>query len=209
LSQAAAGTYLNRPSVEGGGAAKTTLDEHGESEPKAKRESETKVTEAVPFGVASFTTKVTGPFGEAFTQAGGHPFALSTAIQFSYSTSDDGRLVTAGGSAKEVLAETPPGLTGDVQNAPQCPNALLARRNCPANTAVGYTSLVAADIVADPTAGAIVGGRPNIFPGELDAEKTSLVYNMQPAPGRPAAFGFVVAGVPFILEAKLRSNGDY
>ena len=38
----------------------------------------------------------------------------------------------------------------------------------------------------------------------------SLVYNMQPSPGFPVQFGFNVAGgLAFVLETKLRSDGDY
>ena len=57
----------------------------------------------------------------------------------------------------------------------------------------------------------IVEGQPKIFAGlAKKSTNSSLVYNMQPTPGTPAEFGFVAAGgVPFVLEAKLRSDGDY
>jgi len=42
------------------------------------------------------------------------------------------------------------------------------------------------------------------------ASTSSLVYGLVPAPGTPAQFGFNVAGgIPFVLDAKLRSDGDY
>jgi hypothetical protein len=179
----------------------------------AESTSETTVTEAVPFGIESFTTEVfkelTEPLSEPFSsQAGGHPFAVSNELVFNYTTGDEqGRLVTAAGAAKEVQVELPPGFIGNPQNAPRCPIHLLAGNHCPANTAVGYTRVVISNVAK------IVGGKAVIFPALPPFEEAgfrSLVYNMEPAPGYPAEFGFVViAGVPFVLEAKVRSDGDY
>jgi hypothetical protein len=214
--QAAAGLYINQPSVEGGGAVptKTTLDERGESEPTAKKESETKVTEAVPFGIASFATNIVEPCEpekacepfKPFSQAGGHPFALLTDLLFNYIPSsrapigfETGALVPAGGVVKEAQAEVPPGFIGNPQNAPQCPAASLRGDNCPENTAVGFVHTTLGTAHAQ-----IVGGQ--FQAGFL----SSLLYNMEPAPGSPAQFGFAVnEGLPFVLEAKLRSDGDY
>ena len=199
----------NVATVSGGGAVP-------ESASTTKEEGETKVTKAVPFGVASFTTNIfkepteplTEPLSEAFSQAGGHPFAVSNEIVFNYTPSANrGQLVPAGGAAKEVQGETPTGFTGNTLNAPQCPGALLAGNLCPANTAVGYVHIALANT---SSGGVIVGGKVVAIPESLTKFSTSLIYNMQPGPGAPAVFGFVVAeGVPFVLEAKLRSDGDY
>ena len=53
--------------------------------------------------------------------------------------------------------------------------------------------------------GVIGGGKPIFFPADYQAGNSSLIYNLAPAPGSPAAFGFTIAGgLPFVLEAKLR-----
>ena len=36
-----------------------------------------------------------------------------------------------------------------------------------------------------------------------------FIYNMQPAPGNPAEFGFSISGQPILLEVKLHSDGNY
>ena len=203
--------------VEGGGAASS-----------AAAESETTITEAVPFGVTKFSTELhtepKEPPGategllrqnfppEAFTEAGAHPFAVSTEIIMNYTTGEEGgftepTLVPAGGGAKEVQAELPPGFLGDVLSKPQCPIELVHEKACPSDTAVGYTRV-------NTKGGSIREGVVNVSPSEnelvVPSELGSLVYNLVPPPGTPAALGFLVAGgVPFILDAKLRSGGDY
>jgi hypothetical protein len=235
----AANPSINQPSVEGGGAvpAKTTLDENGASEPTAKKESETTVTPAVPFGIQSFTPELFKAPGETETakcdeaaeleraelepsraslscraplaQAGAHPFRLSTSIVFKYTTSDrEPELDPAGGAAKEVQAEVPPGVIGNPQNAPLCPIGLLPSALCPPDTAVGYIHAS----LANTTDGAkIVNGIAKQFPGGFQpAGDSGLVYDLQPSPGFPAQFGFVIdEGLTFVLDAKVRSDGDY
>ena len=56
------------------------------------------------------------------------------------------------------------------------------------------------------------GGKVELFvlkpPSESNS--SSLVYNLEPTPGHAAALGFVVLErLPFVLEAKVRSDGDY
>ena len=198
----AANPSVNRPSVKGGGAVpeETTLAVGGESEAT--------VTEAVPFGIASFTTSVVDNLGSPFTQAGGHPFAASTEIVLNYTTNDDeGRLGAAGGPAKEIQAALPPGFIGNPQSTPQCPLESLSGDKCPANTAVGYTHV---QLAGGRPGGAIVGGKAELFPAAPGKDTSSRVYNLQPTPGHVAELGFVVNnGLPFVLEAKVRSDGDY
>lgn len=183
------GGITNAVSVEGGGASAVAVN------------IPTTIAPAVPFGIRSFDTSVLDALGEPFTQAGGHPFSASTELVFNYTPGTEGHLVTAGGGdgPKEIQVELPPGFIGDPQSAPRCPLEQLSGGRCPLDTAVGYTQVTLAG-------GAIVGGQAQLFAGGL----TSLIYNLEPAPGHPAEFGFVAAkGVPFVLEASVRSDGDY
>ena len=97
--------------------------------------------------------------------------------------------------------EVPPGFVGYVQSLPKCPATLLRAANssrCPASTVVGYT-------------GATFFGEEKIFAGKVGVPPPNQpIYNMAPAAGVPAEFGFVAGeGIPVLLEAKLRSDGDY
>jgi len=185
----------NQATVSGGGAPPAT---------SSHAEGETVVTPAEPFGLRTFTTSIADSLGSPFTQAGGHPFSASAELIFNAVPSDqEGKLVPAGGAPKQIEVELPPGFVGNPQNAPRCPLALLGSASgCPASTAVGYTEL--------SLGGAIVAGHASPFAGSHVATSTSLIYDMEPAPGHPAQFGFVVAsGLPFILDAQVRSDGDY
>ena len=157
---------------------------------------------AVPFGVDTLTTSVTNEAGDPFTQAGGHPFAANSTFVLNYVPGDQaGELITAGGgTAKNVETELPPGFIGDPQNAERCttPTQLIA---CPAGSIVGYVSVVG-------NSATIVGGQAQPF---RDSE-ADPVWSLAPQPGNAAEFGFFLSEkvqIPFILAAKVRSDGDY
>ena len=112
----------------------------------------------------------------------------------------------AGDGAKEIQAELPAGFVGDQENVPQCKLSEFAPRStgCPANTAIGYTDTLVAG-------GQIEKGEvtaKGLFSHAATASTNSLVYNLEPSAGHPAAFGFH-AVIPFIFEAQLRSDADY
>jgi hypothetical protein len=159
------------------------------------------------------TQKKNGEPGAPETQAGGHPFAFETELLFtSVPSLQERKLVTAGGGQiengvgpKEVLAELPPGFIGDVQNGEtQCPLATFASNTsggCPLSSAVGFIHVL--------TSG------ENYIGETLSQGHETLIYNLVPPPGHPAAFGLKVkigseeASAPVILYAKIRSDGDY
>lgn len=194
----------------GGGAEKSTTEEEGK----------TKITEAVPFGFDSFTTNIgscepeqscAAPF-KPFTQAGGHPFAVSTGLTLNFTTSaypnaggTEQLLEPVGGGAKELQVELPPGFVGNPLAPPQCPRAVINGPFCPLSVAVGYTSYT----LESGLAAGIEQGRPRVMP-QANLTTTSLVYNLEPPAGQPASFGFCFSKcLPLILDAKLRSGGDY
>jgi hypothetical protein len=198
--------------VEGGGALEA-----------ASHIDETSVTPAVPFGIQTFNVGSVESLRNPFTQAGGHPFEYSTELVLNYTPGDSGEVDVAGGGGEQVEVALPPGLIGNPQNAPRCPLEELLHpppgaEKCPPDTAVGYTVVSAG--------GELEKGRVKIFaesfpeptpPGFVAASPSfsSLVYNMEPTPGHVAALGFVVlssggnGGTPIVLEAKVRSDGDY
>jgi multidrug efflux pump subunit AcrA (membrane-fusion protein) len=71
------------------------------------------------FGVTSFDGTIINQDGSADTQAGSHPFALTTTIQFNQTTDANGN-TQPDDNAKDVRVALPPGLVGDPSATPQC-----------------------------------------------------------------------------------------
>jgi hypothetical protein len=188
-----------------GGVTNVATVYGGEASPASVSANAPTTIAQVPFGIESFTTSVTNSLGNPFTQAGGHPFAANATFVFNYMPDDAGALKTAGGSPKDIETELPPGFIGDPQAMPQCSPETFALRSqtpCPLPTAVGY-------IQFSYSQGRIEGGRAQPLPPGF--APTDAIYNLVPAPGHPAAFGFIggVSEAHFTLDAKVRSDGDY
>jgi hypothetical protein len=113
-------------------------------------------TEAKPFGIAKFTMQTTRATREVvengfhrfvnepytFTQAGGHPWGLTTTFEFASEVIKSGNIehdVVPTRNVKDVFAVLPPGLLGDPRAVPSCPLAQLLATGepCPADTQVG------------------------------------------------------------------------
>ena len=87
---------------------------------------------------------VNEPYVPAFTQAGGHPWAVTTTVEFANEEYD-----IAGGASivpvavptrdpKDIVVDLPPGLLGDPLALPSCPLAVaLNEGTCPSSTQVG------------------------------------------------------------------------
>jgi len=197
----ASGVLVSTFSVSGGDP--TTGDP---SNPSATTPDPTTIAASPPpFGVDAFDGEAVDASGAPYTQAGGHPYAISTSIDFNTYTN----AAPYKGAAwpvepvKDVLVDLPPGLVGDPTNVAQCTLEQLAHSasisslpECPASSQVGVTfvrSLVS--IVFAHGIGAVIGPLP--------------VYNMVPPPGVPARFAFDAAGSIVSLDASVRSDGDY
>lgn len=136
------------------------------------------------FGIKSFDGEVTaGPAGEPDTQAGSHPYEVKTEILFN-TKEVEGQIVPEG-NIKDVDVELPAGLIGDPSATPQCPVSRFIHEigvpGCPEDTQVGTTTI-------------FTNGTKLTFP----------VYNLVPAKGVPAMFGFVVLVDPVIATASVR-----
>ncbi len=108
---------------------------------------------ASPLGIASFVLQTTltrevahGPgiagYGfvqepYAFTQATGHPYALTSEVEFTTEAVGEDHPVPTH-DPKDAVVELPPGLVADPRAVATCPRPLLlAGRECPAGTQVG------------------------------------------------------------------------
>jgi hypothetical protein len=182
---------VNEAEISGGGAKPV-----GASEPLVVSES------PVPFGVNTYEMRPEEADGSIDTQAGSHPFQLTTAVDLNETFMNkefDGNDNFVGkpvGLAKDFQFKLPPGLIGNPTPFPQCPLALFLRSKCPPQTAIG----VARVTVAVP--GGIEFGDVIPFAEPL--------YNIEPSVGEPARFGFVVdEEVPVLLDTSVRTGGDY
>ncbi len=156
------------------------------------------------FGIDSFDLAASNEDGSPDTQAGSHPYQLTTTLELNQSL---GPIPFLGGSvktgtfgpipeqqAKDLQFELPPGLIGNPSVIPQCTaqqfvSIVGAGNECPADTAIG---------VAVTT---ISAGSNQVF--------SSPIFNLVPDVGEPARFGFTTFTIPVYLDTSVRSGGDY
>ena len=173
----APGALVNEVALTGGGAAPTTT-----------RHALTVSPTPASFGVEALRLVPTNEDGSIDTQAGSHPFQLTTTVA----------LNTLPGShpvalPKDLHFSLPAGLVGNTQVLPQCTSqefdTVLAQgpNACPAETAIGIATFYLSEF-----AGIAVP-----------------LFNLVPAVGEPARFGFSLGGIPVILDTAVRTGGDY
>jgi hypothetical protein len=163
--------------------------------------------EEVPFGIEHFSARAEEEGGGAAVQAGGHPFQFTTTLQLK---SRAGRLVAGSGTGGRAFVVDPPamprnlrfplpvGFVGNTQAVPQCelsdfyaPTESLTNK-CPDATAVGAVSVTVIE--------------KNFF-GYV--RLAVPLFNLEPAVGEPARFGFTAAGVNVPIETEVRPDQGY
>ncbi len=183
-----AGPLENQVAVEGGEAAAATL-----TRPLKVAD------EPTPFGVENVELSPESEGGAPDTRAGTHPFQLTTTLDFNQ-TLEQGKGIEPQAPAllKDLHFDLPPGLVGNPQATPRCSNLdfstlyLQDTNLCPADTTVGV-ALVTLNEPAN--AGYITIAVP--------------FFNLTPAPGEPARFGFEAFDVPVVLDTAVQTGGDY
>jgi hypothetical protein len=150
-------------------------------------------TAKVTFGVRDYEMWASNADGTANTQAGSHPYELTTAfdlntIQEPEEAEKDQEGTVPAGEAENITVDLPAGIVGDPTAVPQCPRALFDAEHCPATSQVGV------DVV---TLGSF--SKPLRF----------SVFNLVPPPGVPAQLGFELTGLRTYLDTSVRSGGDY
>ncbi|HWX45040.1 MAG TPA: hypothetical protein VNY52_06930 [Solirubrobacteraceae bacterium] len=171
---------VNEAVVEGGGATHAAF-----RQPVAVGEA------ATLFGVELFEEAPEGVGGVPDTQAGSHPFQLTTTLDLNQHLEEGSAQTPA--LAKDLRFYLPAGLVGNPNAVPQCTTGEFSREACPGDTALG---------VADTTV---------LIPGLLPQAVTVPVplFNLVPQTGEPARFGFMAFTVPVILDTSVRTGGDY
>ncbi len=147
------------------------------------------------FGVDNFEQVAFNEDGSVDTQAGSHPYGVTTT--FDLNRTADAPYQPA--MPKDIDFNLPPGLIGNPTPFPQCSDALFEESieaftdGCPADTALGVATV------------AIY--LPGLFPGT--ATVSTPVFNLKPAVGEPARFGFQTLTAHVVLDTSVRTGGDY
>jgi hypothetical protein len=183
---------LNAASVSGGGAPHA-VSTHRPIE----------VNGTGRFGFEDYQLIPESPGGSIDTQAGSHPFQLTSVLTFNSQTPDLEGNPRSFGLPKDLAFELPPGFIGNPTSFAQCTDAQFAHHikeageavinECPPQSAIGVETLTF--------------NEPNNL--KLDT-LTAPIFNMVPRKGEPARFAFLVAGaVPVFIDTSVRTGRDY
>ncbi|HEY5194445.1 MAG TPA: hypothetical protein VIJ39_11325 [Solirubrobacteraceae bacterium] len=184
------------------GEANEVLVSGGNALPAKMTRAITVGNTAPAFGVEDFEMAPEEEGGAIATQAGSHPFQLTTKLVLNQEYLDhpyQSRYApNPTGLAKNLTFKLPPGLIGNPTPFPRCrlPQFDLSQNfvnGCPDDTAIG----VAAVTITVPG----IGYSFLTVPVPL--------FNLTPSVGEPARFGFEALGVPVYLDTSVRTGEDY
>ncbi|MGH2911071.1 MAG: hypothetical protein ACRDJ3_01200 [Solirubrobacteraceae bacterium] len=192
VTSAVSEPLVNTVSVSGGGAPvaseQTSIPVGGEH---AK----------APAGVEQFAFEATGPAGEPFTQAAGHPHFLTTTLVLNSmrveSILEEFKPVIP---YKNLVFYLPLGMLGDPAVTEPCPASLVTlqgeRSGCPTSSRVGtILPMIVNQVFAS---------------NSNDSTNEHGIYSMVPEPGYVAEFAFAANGLTFFLYANVvRHDGAY
>ena len=143
------------------------------------------------FGLKNLDVTFTDQGGAPVSQAGAHPFAMSTNLDLNVKPEPAFPEIgeVPDGEVKDLLVRLIDGFGGNPSAAPACSTVDFIEGHCARSAVVGTVRL-------------IIGGpheEPEIVP----------VYNLTPPPGRVAKLGFIALGVPVPIEASLEPEPPY
>ena len=148
------------------------------------------------FGLHDFKARFVEEGGSPATQAGSHPFAVTTS--FSVNTRNDPKFISEenpegtipDGEVKDLRFSLPAGLIGSRTAVPQC-------------TTADFLSIVGSEGTC-PDASAVGAVRVSVVAPEKEAVEP--VYNLVPPPGVAAKFGFIAALIPVTVEVGINDE---
>ena len=160
--------------------------------------------DATPFGIDHFSARPEEEGGGPATRAGSHPFQLTTTIQLNSGEATMGSnpdvrdlQVEQPALPRNLRFPLPAGLVGNAQAMPECDmTTFLAIFNlvnqCPDEAVLGAVSVT---IIESENIGY--------------ARIAVPLFNLPPAQGEPARFGFVAAGVPVTIDTAVEPENGY
>ena len=136
-------------------------------------------TEPPPFGAARFNFDIDGADGEADSEAGGHPYQLTTTIDLNSvpeTDKEDGPVISSVQDPRDIVVDLPLGFVASTLAAPVCTlSQLSSETHCPSDTIIGH-------IRTEPDSRTGEGASLN----SVD----SPIWNLTPQHGVPAEFGY-------------------
>jgi hypothetical protein len=188
-SGATGGSVSNEASVTGGGAPTVT----------GKASIPVSAGGSVPYAISSYEQRPEEAGGGVDSQAGSHPFQYTTTSIFTENVEPpvESKPVAL---TKDLHFKLPPGVIGNPVPFAQCSDEDFAKEICPQDTVVG---------VAMGNVNLLYESKP------LNIQFHEPLYNLEPAVGEPARFGFIVnehglgPEVPVLLKTAVRTGGDY
>ncbi len=202
MAASGAGTGQSEVSVSGGAADPVVSYDALSLEPLA-----TNGEAASQYGVESFEMNPEEEGGGPTTQAGSHPFQLTTSFSL-----DLRAMPTKYGNVsleeqpyamtRDLRFTLPPGLIGNPTPLPKCSSFVFTQQAagtpgfvCPSNTVVGV---------------AVTANQEGLSTEQMPIEFAEPLYSLEPSHGEPARFGFLVLGkIPVILDTSVRTGSDY
>jgi hypothetical protein len=156
--------------------------------------------EPTPFGIERFSAELEEEGGTPARQAGGHPFQFTTTVQLNSGAlvfENEREHVEQPALPRNLDFPLPAGLVGNATAMPRCDMATFLAawefiNECPAESVVGVSSVTIAE---EKNLGLLREAVP--------------VFNLPPAPGQPARFGFMAVGDPVLIDTSLSPDDEY
>ena len=146
------------------------------------------------FGIADFAMQALNAGNTLDTQAGGHPYGLTTSFDFTASEQTAG-VPSPTEDVKDVLLNLPVGLAVNAQAAPKCPLHLLQlgveNTGCSASSRIGVLGL---QLSGDASS--------------ASQNETIALYNMVPEAGYPLEFGASYLGQRILMYGSVVRTGS-
>jgi hypothetical protein len=133
------------------------------------------------FGFSKLSVRFTDAEGNPVTQAGAHPFAMTTSFEVN-SKEIEGKLFVDG-ALRNLEVVLPPGFAGNPTAVSTCDTVQFLARTCPNASVLGLVTVRAAGGIG------------------IIADETLPVYNLQPSPGVAQKQGFIIQEVPVTVNA--------
>jgi hypothetical protein len=194
-------SLLGEPPVPGEPGKVTVSGGNG---PPASEIQEVNVSpEDTPFGIEHFSSQIEEEQWGPATQAGGHPFQLTMALQFNagqFRPAPFRDLVSVEQPAqpRNLRFPLPAGFVANIASMPKCSTTdffgkgiLDGINRCPAASAIGATS-------------SLLGVKSAIF-----LRRAVPIFNLPPAQGEPARFGFTVSEAAIVINTEVDPDNDY
>jgi len=149
-----------------------------------------------PFGIERFSAQAEEEGGASSGQAGSHPFQLTTTVQFNSGEMiqrDSG--VEQPAQPRNLRFPLPAGLVGNAKTLPQCQlDVFFAYNEELINECPDFATVGAASVTMTGVTGLLRVAEP--------------VFNLPPAEGEPARFGFMVAGDPVVIDTAVDPDDE-